>query len=525
MSEPRLDTSKLSLRIAQNANRDAPVGGELHNLQIQIELPQRLPVSPNFQPKDFPKLSVPPAWVSLEELRGRIGGIRADVCSDVSSTRRVVGPVLIAVRKLFRWLLKPFLGRQIVVNGQIQAILQEIADIIDRDTEIASRSLSEFISQTSEFVNQTSESLVSLSEFANQTGESLVSLSEFVNHTIYSLSETQRDFRATLAKLNNIDREILFLRRRQVSVRGNLNSLTKQLKLQSEQLRISASAVGQTRRRLQMYEESLSSVAPKRTSAVSERWNVPVPALSVDLDTAGLQAWYPPAMIGPTAVGALASRSTTARKVMDIAKLLERDSVIEYLLRFYQHGISQFGSNWTFADINTVLLAIAELIQPRNYLEVGVFHGKSMSMLAGTCPTCDLFGFDMWIEGYAGLDNTGPHLVKRQLKQVGHLGNVNLVSGDSHKTLPQFFADHPALYFDVITVDGDHTVEGATQDLLDTMKRLKVGGFLVFDDLVHPAHRDLLGVWQRTVATDPKFAAWTFRELGNGVGAAMRLCP
>ena len=433
--------------------------------------------------------------------------------------------------------MKPFFGRQVLVNGQIQAILQEIADIIDRDREIADRSLFEFTSQTSEYVNQVSESLVSLSE----------SLSEFANQTSDSLSEDHQDFRATFAKLNNIDREILFLRRRHVSVRGNLISLTKstgstmkqqfdliqslqeQVRLgtieQSEQLRITASAVGQIRRRLQMYEGSLSLVAPKQTSAVSERWDVPVPVVPVNVETAGLQGWYPPAMIGPTAIGKLASRSTTVRKVMDIATLLEGDNIIDYLLRFYQHGISHFGSNWAFADINTVLVAIAELIQPRNYLEVGVFHGKSMSMLAGTCPSCDLVGFDMWIEGYAGLDNTGPHLVKRQLKQVGHLGSLNLISGDSHKTLPQFFADNPALYFDVITVDGDHTVDGATQDLLDTMMRLKVGGFLVFDDLVHPSHRDLLAVWQRTVVTDPKFATWTFHELGNGVGVAMRLCP
>jgi predicted O-methyltransferase YrrM len=49
--------------------------------------------------------------------------------------------------------------------------------------------------------------------------------------------------------------------------------------------------------------------------------------------------------------------------------------------------------------------------------------------------------------------------------------------------------------FDLITVDGDHTDEGAS-DVSATVHLLRPGGWLLFDDLVHPLHT-LLPVWQR----------------------------
>jgi len=53
--------------------------------------------------------------------------------------------------------------------------------------------------------------------------------------------------------------------------------------------------------------------------------------------------------------------------------------------------------------------------------------------------------------------------------------------------------------FDLITVDGDHSEEGAFDDLLNVIPHLNVGGILVFDDIAHPTHPYLLGVWKKTL--------------------------
>lgn len=232
--------------------------------------------------------------------------------------------------------------------------------------------------------------------------------------------------------------------------------------------------------------------------------------------------WYPPFALGPSTIAERATDSETIKKVVEINRRLLPDPVIRYLSSYYDHGLTMFGSDWRFADVATVLVAIGELMKPKSYLEIGVFHGRSMSVLAAICPECALYGFDLWISDYASLDNPGPDYVREQLKRVGHVGPATFISGNSHETLPRFFAENPNLFFDVITVDGDHTYDGTAQDVCDVIPRLKVGGFLVFDDLAHPATRFLSRVWSRVVVTDPRFVCWQFTETGNGVAIAMK---
>ena len=89
----------------------------------------------------------------------------------------------------------------------------------------------------------------------------------------------------------------------------------------------------------------------------------------------------------------------------------------------------------------------------------------------------------IWIKDYAGMKNPGPEDVKELMDRFGHKGKIELISGDSTKTVPNYFNANPDKYFDLITVDGDHRIKGAKKDLKNIMPRLKIGGFLVFDDI------------------------------------------
>jgi hypothetical protein len=73
----------------------------------------------------------------------------------------------------------------------------------------------------------------------------------------------------------------------------------------------------------------------------------------------------------------------------------------------------------------------------------------------------------------------------------------------------------------MITVDGDHTVGGAAADLATVMPRLKVGGVLLFDDLLNPPA--LQRVWDRLVKHDGRYLTWEFAEAGTGIAAAIRV--
>ncbi len=49
-----------------------------------------------------------------------------------------------------------------------------------------------------------------------------------------------------------------------------------------------------------------------------------------------------------------------------------------------------------------------------------------------------------------------------------------------------------------LIVDGDHSDENARTDLRNVVEHVSVGGLLVFDDIIHPSHPGLRGVWRET---------------------------
>ncbi|SEH30293.1 class I SAM-dependent methyltransferase [Magnetospirillum fulvum] len=237
----------------------------------------------------------------------------------------------------------------------------------------------------------------------------------------------------------------------------------------------------------------------------------------------GKTEWYPPVMIGAEAIGRQLTQSTKyVREALALIERLEPDAYSDYMKTFYKDGLERFGDDWGFADIVTVLLGLADLLKPRRYLEIGVRRGRSICAVASRSTAVDLAMFDMWVTNYAGMENPGQQLVERELDKVGHTGNRAFTDGNSHDTVPEFFRANPDLMFDMITVDGDHSEKGAIDDLCDVLPHLSVGGAIVFDDVCHPKHMSLRDVWQRVICDDKRFSAWTYDDVGYGVGFAIR---
>lgn len=242
---------------------------------------------------------------------------------------------------------------------------------------------------------------------------------------------------------------------------------------------------------------------------------------NVVFDSAKLGNWYHPVMIGPGTLGSLATNPTCLRQAIKVINLLGPDDYILYLQAYYQAGLERFGDSWRYADIITVLQAAVQLLRPKNYLEIGVRRGRSMAIVASGSPDCEIFGFDLWGEEYAGMKNPGPDFVRAELTKLGYIGKLKFIAGNSHETVPHFLTVNPDLFFDLITVDGDHSENGAKQDLLCVLPRLKIGGVLVFDDITHPSHPYLMDVWHQ-VLSDPRFTKWEYTDLGYGVAFAIR---
>lgn len=233
--------------------------------------------------------------------------------------------------------------------------------------------------------------------------------------------------------------------------------------------------------------------------------------------------WYDLPLAGASTLASPLFDEDTYSRTLDILKTLEPDDYLIYLKGFMASGMRRFGKNWKFADICTVLHVLSLQLGVKDYLEIGVRQGRSMAMVVSSCPQVHIAAFDMWCADYAGMENPGPEFVRRQMVDIGHTGTLNFIDGNSQETLPAYFVANPGKTFDLITVDGDHTPEGAAQDIEAVLPHLRIGGAIVFDDIAHPAHPELLEVWHKYVTSRPEMSSFEFTELGYGVGFAVRM--
>ena len=232
--------------------------------------------------------------------------------------------------------------------------------------------------------------------------------------------------------------------------------------------------------------------------------------------------WVEPVQLTPGTLARVAARPETLRGLMGALRRLTPDDYLEFMLGYYEQGLARFGADWGYLDILNVLHGAALVLQPRDYLEIGVRRGRSIAAVVAAAPGCAVAGFDLWVRDYAGMPNPGPDFVRAEIARVDPGCRLELVSGDSAETVPAFAAREPGRTYDLITVDGDHSEAGARRDLAHVIPLLKRGGVLVLDDVAHPQHPELPRVWHEMVVRDARFAAFDYRELGYGVAFAVR---
>jgi hypothetical protein len=233
--------------------------------------------------------------------------------------------------------------------------------------------------------------------------------------------------------------------------------------------------------------------------------------------------FYGNILLNPPTLASVAMAPETWAELMMFHKHLASDNYVIYLDSYYRKCIELYGQHWKYLDITNVVYTASKLTQPKNYLEIGVRRGRTLCCAVEGCSTVNLFAFDMWMSNYAGMENPGPEFVKSEVKRHGHQGQLNFCDGNSQETIPQFFAQNPDLMFDMVTVDGDHSDEGARLDLRNVLPRIALGGILIFDDITHPKHLYLLQVWLEEVKSNLDFQTYEYTDSGYGVAFAIRI--
>lgn len=96
-----------------------------------------------------------------------------------------------------------------------------------------------------------------------------------------------------------------------------------------------------------------------------------------------------------------------------------------------------------------------------SYLEIGVQEGDSLAAVVRTNLSIDVALCDTW-GGESGGTGRGDHAhIERRLDMIGHVGDRLYLDGKSEDLVPNL-----RVLFDLVHIDGDHSVEGARGDLL-----------------------------------------------------------
>ncbi|MCK9569105.1 class I SAM-dependent methyltransferase [Candidatus Pacearchaeota archaeon] len=133
-----------------------------------------------------------------------------------------------------------------------------------------------------------------------------------------------------------------------------------------------------------------------------------------------------------------------------------------------------YGTDMTTALRKAVRATLSHLVgQPLNYLEIGVWEGRSGCWMLDnvlTHPDSRYTGIDNW--------TSLPQVPIFARTHLGYHGSkALLIEGDSKKLVPQLRG-----MFDIGFVDGGHDFETCYADLCNVWDKLKPGGTMIADD-------------------------------------------
>lgn len=202
------------------------------------------------------------------------------------------------------------------------------------------------------------------------------------------------------------------------------------------------------------------------------------------------------------------------KKVVEAWDFIEIDEPIQIRKDLMIQNIKQGKLFW---NLNVALIFLADRIDPRSYLEVGVRTCGSLVPVLHNSNVKKVVGVDIWAGSYSGLPNTLEYTInqiKKYQAKTNKQFEIKFIKGNSHTKLKDLIKAGEK--FDLITVDGDHSEAGAWEDLEDAVKLLGQQGVIVFDDIIHPSLLYLRKLVDRLKREHPEFSVLTNSRQDNG---------
>lgn len=127
--------------------------------------------------------------------------------------------------------------------------------------------------------------------------------------------------------------------------------------------------------------------------------------------------------------------------------------------------------------------------EPITYLEIGVLYGANALSVAETYAKHDqsiIYCVDPWLEYKEDTDEISYDNIQDIFKDFlnnlsisKHKHKFNVYKNFSHEIVPTFNDN----MFDIIYIDGNHGQVNVLEDAVITFRKLKLNGYLIFDDV------------------------------------------
>lgn len=130
------------------------------------------------------------------------------------------------------------------------------------------------------------------------------------------------------------------------------------------------------------------------------------------------------------------------------------------------------GNTGLYPKYQKYLINLIQDLNPKVILETGFNAGHSACCFLNGAPSAKMYTFDIcrW-----GTEHPALEVLKQHF-------DIQLIEGDSRKTLPNFIQENSDITVDFIFIDGGHSGNVPFIDIKESMSILNVGGIIFVDD-------------------------------------------
>lgn len=125
---------------------------------------------------------------------------------------------------------------------------------------------------------------------------------------------------------------------------------------------------------------------------------------------------------------------------------------------------------------------------PIKYLEIGTFYGGNICSIMKTYASAansEVHCVDPWKDynEYSEYKNDQQNIYTKFLANMSKLPHNEIDKLHIHRGFSSdVILSFPNIYFDIIYIDGNHDAQFVLEDAVLSFKKLKSGGYLIFDD-------------------------------------------